>query len=118
MQDNIDLFVINNNSRNEYLNTLKMYRQTKSEQFLSQYILKLQKMFKVIYARFLGKQYNDNEAKIIDYISAHNSITRKQTESLLNLSLSGANKVIQGLVNKKAIERHNGSRNIIYKLIG
>jgi predicted HTH transcriptional regulator len=93
-----------------------MYQQTMNSNFLLTYILNLQKAFKVIYSQFLNKKFNDNESKVIDYVSTHGSITRKQVESLLHLSLSGAAKIIKKLIDKNVIETHNASRNIIYKL--
>jgi Fic family protein len=117
LQNDIDLFVIVNDTRNEYINSLRMYCQTNSHKFLLSYLSCLQKTFNIFYSRFLNRDFNDNESKVIAYISTHGLITRRQVESMLHLSLSGATKILKKLVDKNIIEKHNGSRNIVYRLI-
>jgi Fic family protein len=60
--NNVGLFIVNNETRNEYINSLKLYHQTGFSSFLTSYCKKLQVFFKEKYESKYQIDLIDREA--------------------------------------------------------
>lgn len=62
----------------------------------------------------LGQPLKSDEQIILDYISCHRGITRKETETLLSLGQTAAGNMLKGMVNKNLIQPVGSGRNTVY----
>jgi Fic family protein len=115
IKNNLDLFYVNSDSREEYINCLSMYHRTKSHLYLSEYFKKQQAIFISIYAKYLY-ELNKNETLIVDYISVHKYINRVEAEKILKLKSSGTGLILRNMVKKGLIKKIGDSRSSEYIL--
>ncbi len=57
-----------------------------------------------------------NEQRIIDYIKEHKQATTQEISKILNMSMSGARKIIKEMLNHDILIKEGKAKNIIYKL--
>ncbi|GHU49266.1 hypothetical protein FACS189459_0320 [Bacilli bacterium] len=113
IKNNISLFFVNKNTREEYINCLRMYHKTLSPLFLSEYFKKQQVIFIERYYKFLY-DVNKYASKIIDYIGLNKFINRIQVEKILDVKKSTAGNILKSMVDKKIIKKIGDSSNTEY----
>ncbi|GMO13582.1 MAG: hypothetical protein Ta2E_03160 [Mycoplasmoidaceae bacterium] len=104
IKNNIDLFFVNTNTRNEYINSLRMYNKSNSSLFLSEYFKKQQIIFISKFAKYVY-ELNKNELNIMNYLKTKQHIKRIDVEKLLNTKTSNASLILKKMTDKKIIKK-------------
>jgi Fic family protein len=116
LQANIIPFFINNNTREEYINCMKLFHRTGMSSFLSEYCAKQQKIFIQTYSEYLDNELNNNEKAIIDYLTNKKVATAEEISKLLNLGKTATNDNFNKLIDREIVERINAGKNTAYIL--
>jgi Fic family protein len=116
LNNNVDLFYISNDTREEYINAIRMFISTGNSGFLTAYLKTCQKIFRITNAMYFDNDLNDNEIKILNYLNIHKEITVKIVEKILNLSLTPSNSLINKLIKKQYIKKFNQGKNTVYRV--
>jgi Fic family protein len=116
LQNNITPFIIDNDTRSEYINALKMYHKTNFASFLVEYCKKLQKIFlQKYYARF-NQNRNDRTNTIVNFIKERGFISRKDVEKLFSIKRTSAKSLLNKLITNGVLISFNEGRLSVYKL--
>jgi Fic family protein len=116
LQTNIIPFFINSDTREEYINCMKLYHRTELSSFLTEYCLKQQKIFIQNYSEYLNVNLNDNEQKIIKFLSSKKFANAKEIGNILNLKKTATLQNINNLITKNIIEKNMSGKNSVYSL--
>jgi Fic family protein len=116
LQNNITPFIIDNDTRGEYINALKMYHKTKFASFLVEYCKKLQKIFSQKYYAKFNQKKNDRVSTIVNFIKENGFISRKDVEKLFSIKSTAAKSILNQLINKRILVSLNEGKLSIYKL--
>jgi Fic family protein len=115
IKHDIDLFFVNNDTRNEYINSLRMYHRTLSALYLSDYFKKQQQIFVIKYSKHFY-ELSKNEGLILKFLSTHEYISRLQVESLLKTKTSNAALILKKMVDKRIIKKIGNSNDTEYMI--
>jgi Fic family protein len=114
--NNVGLFIVSNETRNEYINSLKLYHQTGFSSFLTSYCKKLQVFFKEKYESKYQVDSIDREAWVINFIKQNGYIKRVDIEKHFKIKITSANNLIKNLIKSKLIISKNKGRLTVYIL--
>lgn len=116
LMNNIAPFIIDNDTRSEYINSLKLHHQTNFSSFLTEYCKKLQTQFLIKYESRFNIEQKDRQLQITTFIKQHGYIKRTDVEKMFNISSTPAKNLIKKLIIKKIIESKNDGKLKIYIL--
>lgn len=116
LMNNVTPFLIDNDTRSEYINSLKLYHQTNFSSFLVEYCKKLQTQFLIKYESRFNVEQNDRQLQIINFIKQHGFIKRTDVEKIFNISPTSAKFLIKKLIIKKVLQSKNDGKLTIYVL--
>ncbi|MDR0739485.1 MAG: hypothetical protein LBF00_01185 [Mycoplasmataceae bacterium] len=78
-----------------------------------------QKVFLTKYHKYLNNhepKLQENEIKIINHLSKHKSVNRRELEKVVNLKERAIKNLLKSMINKNLIEIIGGSKNSKYSL--
>jgi Fic family protein len=116
LQTDIIPFFINSATREEYINCMRLYNRTELSSFLKEYCLKQQKIFIQNYSEYLNTDLNDNEQKIINFLSRRIFANSREIGKILNLKKTATVQNINVLILKNIVEKNDSGKNSVYSL--
>jgi Fic family protein len=115
--NNIALFVITSDDKNEFINCLNLYRKTNSELFLSKFLTQLQKIFLFKYSNFLTSSQDIRWIEILKLLEKNTYINRKNIETLFNIKEGQAKKILSKLIKENKIRKIGNTNGSVYTLL-
>jgi Fic family protein len=117
--NNVIPFIVDKDTRQSYIDSVYIGETKYDYSYSISYYLLQQKSFLTKYRQYLNNQnlkLEENERKVINYLSKNKLVTRKELEKVVGLKERATKNLLKSMINKNLIEIIGGSKNSRYSL--
>ncbi|MDR2369415.1 MAG: Fic family protein [Mycoplasmataceae bacterium] len=117
--NNVIPFIVDKDTRQSYIDSVYIGETKYDYSYLVSYCLLQQKSFLTKYHQYLNNQklkLEENERKVINYLSKNKLVSRKELEKVVGLKERATKNLLKSMINKNLIEITGGSKNSRYSL--